>query len=86
MPLAHCTRVRESANIELHPMPKKCPPSARTIKSEELRWLACPVCFSSLALETTAVRCIGCTRSYPIVDGIPVLLASRATADAPLRF
>jgi hypothetical protein len=61
-------------------------PISRTLKSEDLRWLACPVCLSSLALETNSVRCTGCTRSYPVIDGIPVLLAARAIADAPLRF
>ncbi|HKO19767.1 MAG TPA: hypothetical protein VJU82_12860 [Acidobacteriaceae bacterium] len=60
--------------------------TSRNLQPEDLRWLACPVCFSSLALETNSVRCTGCTRSYPVIDGIPVLLASRAGADAPHRF
>ena len=59
---------------------------SRNLKPEDLRWLACPVCLGSLALETNSVRCTGCTRSYPVIDGIPVLLASRASADAPRRF
>jgi hypothetical protein len=67
-------------------MPRKSSPTSRTLKSEDLRWLGCPVCLSSLALETNSVRCTGCTRSYPVIDGIPVLLAGRAMADAPLRF
>jgi uncharacterized protein YbaR (Trm112 family) len=43
--------------------------------------LACPVCRQSLAAEGHAVveriRCMGCGRRYPIVDGIPVLIGSR---------
>ncbi|HEX3569548.1 MAG TPA: Trm112 family protein [Acidobacteriaceae bacterium] len=58
----------------------------RILKSEDLRWLACPVCHSSLALEAGSVRCTGCTRSYPVADGIPVLLASRGKLDARFRF
>jgi len=56
------------------------------LRAEELRWLACPICHSSLALETSAVRCTGCTRSYPVEDGIPVLLASRSILDAHMHF
>jgi uncharacterized protein YbaR (Trm112 family) len=49
------------------------------LKSDDLKWLVCPVCHQSLALETEAVRCNGCGRRYPVVDGIPVLLADRAS-------
>jgi uncharacterized protein YbaR (Trm112 family) len=45
---------------------------------DDLRWLVCPVCHSPLTLEAepacAAIRCTGCQRRYPIVDGIPVLL------------
>jgi uncharacterized protein YbaR (Trm112 family) len=40
--------------------------------------LACPVCFQPLRLEETRVVCAGCGRAYPVVDGIPVLIAERA--------
>ena len=40
--------------------------------------LACPACFSALRLEETSRRVRGCGRVYPIVDGIPVLIAERA--------
>jgi uncharacterized protein YbaR (Trm112 family) len=52
---------------------------ARTLQPEDLRWLVCPVCHQALALEAEAIRCAGCGRHYPIVDGIPVLLADRAS-------
>ena len=48
---------------------------------EELRsLLACPVCQSELRMDSDLrvggqrVVCVGCGRSYPIVDGIPVLI------------
>jgi uncharacterized protein YbaR (Trm112 family) len=49
------------------------PPTAH-----DLRWLVCPVCHQRLQLEGGAIRCLGCGRRYPIVDGIPVLLEDRA--------
>ncbi|MDP9051049.1 MAG: Trm112 family protein [Acidobacteriota bacterium] len=48
------------------------------IQQEALRWLVCPVCRQCLAQESSIVRCSGCRRGYPVVDGIPVLLADRA--------
>jgi len=41
--------------------------------------LACPVCLGSLRLEEASLACAVCGRAYPIVDGIPVLIAERAT-------
>ena len=41
--------------------------------------LACPVCFGSLTFSEVEVVCAGCGRRYPVVDGIPVLIAERAT-------
>lgn len=40
--------------------------------------LVCPVCFASLRFSDAAVVCTGCARSYPVVDGIPVLISQRA--------
>lgn len=40
--------------------------------------LACPACFGSLCAEGARLVCVGCGRSYPVVDGIPVLIAERA--------
>jgi uncharacterized protein YbaR (Trm112 family) len=51
--------------------------SAQPLTGEDLRWIVCPVCHQLLQLEAVAVRCQGCGRRYPIVDGIPVLLADR---------
>jgi uncharacterized protein YbaR (Trm112 family) len=48
------------------------------VKPEDLRFLVCPVCHQPLALDEGSIRCTGCARRYPIVDGIPVLLPARA--------
>jgi uncharacterized protein YbaR (Trm112 family) len=46
--------------------------------------LACPVCHGDLRLEAERLVCGGCGRGYPIVDGIPVLIAGRAS-QAPVQ-
>jgi uncharacterized protein YbaR (Trm112 family) len=43
----------------------------------DLRWLVCPVCHGQLQLAGETIRCAGCQRRYPLVDGLPVLLAGR---------
>ena len=49
------------------------------LQPEDLRWLVCPVCRQSLVPDGDALRCTGCGRRYPVVDGVPVLLADRAS-------
>lgn len=44
--------------------------------------LVCPVCFAPVRFSETTVVCTGCGRTYPIVDGIPVLIPDRASAPA----
>jgi hypothetical protein len=39
--------------------------------------LACPACHGALRLETCKLVCAQCSRTYPIVDGIPALIAGR---------
>jgi uncharacterized protein YbaR (Trm112 family) len=51
--------------------------SERSLQAEDLRWLVCPVCHQALVLDGDMVRCGGCGRPYPVVDGIPVLLGDR---------
>ena len=56
---------------------------------EHLDRLCCPVCFGVLRLRALpageAIDCQACGRRYPVHDGLPVLLADRATrpADGP---
>jgi uncharacterized protein YbaR (Trm112 family) len=52
--------------------------SAQSPTADDLRWVVCPVCHKTLQLEADAIRCQGCGRRYPIVDGIPVLLSDSA--------
>ena len=58
------------------------PPEPENIILDNLKqWkqdLACPVCYASLRFESANVVCTGCLRTYPLVDGIPVLIAQRA--------
>ncbi len=39
--------------------------------------LACPACLGALRLEEDKLVCQACGRAYPIVDGIPSLIARR---------
>jgi hypothetical protein len=39
--------------------------------------LACPACLGEFRLEPARLVCTACGRAYPIVDGIPVLIAGR---------
>ena len=52
--------------------------SFRPLTAEDLRWLVCPVCRQPLQLQAETVLCTGCARQFPIIDGIPVLVAERA--------
>jgi uncharacterized protein len=42
--------------------------------AELRRVLACPACQGELRLEGELVVCEQCGQSYPILDGIPVLI------------
>lgn len=43
--------------------------------------LACPVCHGDLCVNGERLVCGGCGRRYPVLDGVPVLIAERAEAD-----
>jgi uncharacterized protein YbaR (Trm112 family) len=43
--------------------------------------LACPACGGKLRLEAARVLCQQCSRIYPVVDGIPVLMAEPVKPD-----
>jgi hypothetical protein len=45
--------------------------------------LACPACHGDLRLEEARLICSACGRAYPIVDGIPVLIAGRTDENQP---
>ncbi|HYV73943.1 MAG TPA: Trm112 family protein [Candidatus Binatia bacterium] len=47
-----------------------------------LEILVCPVCRKPLALrDDESLKCHECKRSYPIRDGIPILLEHEATIE-----
>jgi uncharacterized protein len=41
--------------------------------------LACPACHGTLRSEAETIVCTACARSYPILNGIPVLISDRAS-------
>lgn len=43
-----------------------------------LTLLACPACRSSVQVRNDRIVCRACGRAYPIIDGIPVLIADKA--------
>ena len=45
------------------------------IDDKLLALLACPACQGPVKLQDRKIVCTRCQREYPIVDGIPVLLA-----------
>ena len=52
--------------------------SPRALRETVIRWLVCPVCRGSLALDGNSIVCLACSRRYPVLDGLPVLLQDRA--------
>jgi len=44
--------------------------------------LACPACHGSLAHVEQGLVCQSCARAYPIIDGIPILIADREQTQA----
>jgi hypothetical protein len=49
-----------------------------TFDESILNQLACPACYRELRHEETGLVCRTCGRTYPIIEGIPVLIADRA--------
>jgi uncharacterized protein YbaR (Trm112 family) len=53
-----------------------------TMEPELFAILACPLCrapFDQPASGADTMVCSGCAASFPVVEGIPVLLPDRAT-------
>jgi len=58
------------------------------LSPELLRLIVCPACramFETPSDPAAAVvlRCTGCGNTYPIVDGIPILIIDRASSKDP---
>jgi uncharacterized protein YbaR (Trm112 family) len=54
------------------------PPDAAAFV-QALDLLACPACLQPLRATPDALTCTACGRVYPVLDGIPILLADRAS-------
>jgi hypothetical protein len=68
-----------SRQLTFNPLMPK-PMQQSTFDAALVSSLACPACLGDLQLEEARLVCAGCGRGYPIVDGIPVLIADRAEA------
>jgi len=58
-------------------MESKAAPQVR-LDPSALGQLACPACLGALRAHADHVLCAACGRIYPVMDGIPVLIAERA--------
>ncbi len=56
-------------------MPSK-PVAQFQFDASVLSQLACPACLAELRIDDARLACTRCSRTYPIVDGIPVLIAA----------
>jgi uncharacterized protein YbaR (Trm112 family) len=43
--------------------------------------LACPACRGPLSIVADRLACTSCPRTYPIVDGIPILISEDSKRD-----
>ena len=66
-------------------MPNADQPNADQPKIDTgvLSRLACPACHGTLRLGEGTVVCGSCSRTYPIINGIPVLIPDRAIFVTP---
>ena len=55
------------------------------IDKELLEILACPACLGEVAEHEGAIVCLKCHRSYPIKNGIPVMLIEDADHEEHTR-
>ena len=54
------------------------PTPAPEFDASTLADLACPACHGNLRSTDSHLTCSACSRAYPIMDGIPVLIVARA--------
>jgi uncharacterized protein len=75
--MMHLKRDRAVRAVPLSAMSGKPAPELK-FDASILADLACPACHGEMRLGDSHLICAGCGREYPIVDGIPVLIADRA--------
>ncbi|MBN1872171.1 MAG: Trm112 family protein [Candidatus Omnitrophica bacterium] len=51
------------------------------ISQELLNILVCPACKEKLRIEGEKIKCTKCNRSYPVRNGIPIMLIEEAERD-----
>ncbi len=73
-------RGQDELDEELDDFGSSTAPAAapQELDEEFLSLLACPVCKTSVRREGDRLICSTCGRSYPIRDGIPVMLVEEA--------
>lgn len=54
--------------------------TGRAMDEQLVQQLACPACRGGLSFSGTELTCAECGRGYPVVDGIPVLVADSKPA------
>jgi len=56
-----------------------------SIDARLLEMLRCPACRAAITelADGAGLRCEGCRRVYPIVDGIPVMMIEEARSPEP---
>lgn len=57
-------------------------PANRQYLAKILDCLACPACHGALSLDAETLTCTQCRRTYPIQDGIPLLISDHTEPTA----
>jgi len=57
-------------------------PGRPDLSDELLSVLVCPACHEPVVRRDDALACEGCGRSYPIRDGVPIMLIDEAPPPA----
>ena len=76
-PKFYCRFGRQSRRDRAIAMPE-IPSRHVPLDAAVLDLLVCPACCGGLSVHGERLVCAACRRGYPIVDGIPVLIAERA--------
>lgn len=56
------------------------PQNSQRLEPAIIAQLVCPACHGDLRMDAAQLVCAGCSRIYPVLDGIPVLIAEHSEA------
>lgn len=59
------------------------PTASLSMLESVLDQLACPACRAGLLMRESRLVCTGCRREFPIIEGIPVLIADQIDTPKP---